>query len=571
MHGRGGAGHQRPPNAHSNRYMEVPHGDPFQNQSNQLLDRGNRLGLGPPPRNSNVRSVTYDAATPIARRGFGRSTSFSPDVPTAHASSSHEPGYMDTPTQAHRYYAMPRSYPVPPELPTAESKLDRLMNMVQTLMDDTHDLKQDNQELKERVAFLESNTANSATTSSRGITAQRGKTTRFKARSRRQITAHDSGDSDIDPALLDEGTIDIMSSDTGTTDLEPNSDADGDNFSPDERKALQKCVTQAFRRICNVSGKDWPDPDIPRVNSITGETYPTPFFDFDVTDARNQRLFREVGREVLNDLTNRNAWPPVFRSRPQSSASPPWDLDYLMELAKKSFRNLKVNWTRTHNYETGLKADVNARTHRHTQRRVLKSKQIRKVIKYFAAKYGVNLQFLLDITHEQYLSDEASGPEDAAIESPQAWKVHLASLADVSLDPRDLSKRSFLEVMIPPWRSDVYSDLIHQLEELWFSNLSVRAKAKITYIRVNTNRISPRLPNIAPYNFGFSKQWLRSSRTDREKRNLLTDWGKYPEPDNAGFPPLAQVEDDEMQVIFSESETSEASEGPRSSDGSNES
>lgn len=142
-------------------------------------------------RNSNLRSVTYDAATPIARRGLGRSTSFHPDVPAAHASLSREPGYMDTPTQAHRYYAIPRSYPMPQELPTAESKLDRLMSMVQMLMDDTHDLKQDNQELKERVAFLESNTPHSATTSSRGITARRGKTTRSKARSRRQITAHD--------------------------------------------------------------------------------------------------------------------------------------------------------------------------------------------------------------------------------------------------------------------------------------------------------------------------------------------------------------------------------------------
>jgi hypothetical protein len=39
----------------------------------------------------------------------------------------------------------------------------------------------------------------------------------------------------------------------------------------------------------------------------------------------------------------------------------------------------------------------------------------------------------------------------------------------------------------------------------------------------------------APYNFGFSEDWLKRNGKDREKRELLADWGKYSEPEDSGI------------------------------------
>jgi hypothetical protein len=150
---------------------------------------------------------------------------------------------------------------------------------------------------------------------SRSVAARRGRVTqsKIKAAGRQRRLASDSGDSDIDPTLLDPaaGAADESSVDTDTdvTDCEP---LDNVNLTPAERTAtqvrvtpssyvqfhvlieIQKYVTQAFRRYCHVSGKDWPDPSVIRTNPITHETYPAPYFDFDVTDARNDALFRKV-------------------------------------------------------------------------------------------------------------------------------------------------------------------------------------------------------------------------------------------------------------------------------------
>jgi hypothetical protein len=43
-------------------------------------------------------------------------------------------------------------------------------------------------------------------------------------------------------------------------------------------------------------GKEWPDPDIVRINPTTGVKYLTPFFEYDVTDSRNHDLCLTVAR-----------------------------------------------------------------------------------------------------------------------------------------------------------------------------------------------------------------------------------------------------------------------------------
>jgi hypothetical protein len=60
-----------------------------------------------------------------------------------------------------------------------------------------------------------------------------------------------------------------------------------------------------------------------------------------------------------------------------------------------------------------------------------------------------------EIVHEDFVSDEASGPEDKAIESPAAWKVRMAvQYGEKDVSPATLKDQSFLEVLECPLRSD---------------------------------------------------------------------------------------------------------------------
>jgi hypothetical protein len=60
-----------------------------------------------------------------------------------------------------------------------------------------------------------------------------------------------------------------------------------------------------------------------------------------------------------------------------------------------------------------------------------------------------------ELVHEELISDEASGPEDKAIESPAAWKVRMAvQYGEKDVSPAALKDQSFLEVLECPWRSD---------------------------------------------------------------------------------------------------------------------
>ncbi|KAJ7500007.1 hypothetical protein FB451DRAFT_1162407 [Mycena latifolia] len=134
---------------------------------------------------------------------------------------------------------------------------------------------------------------------------------------------------------------------------------------------------------------------------------------------------------------------------------------------------------------------------------------------------------LRDCVYPESLSEEVSGPEGESGETFEAWKVRMAATSEMSLESGALKTVHFLEDLIPAWRSDS----VH----LRFGGLSASQQQKITYHRVPTNRISPRISLYAPYNFGIKHGWLNSNRIDTEKRNLLTDWGKHPEPVGSGL------------------------------------
>ncbi|KAJ7460310.1 hypothetical protein FB451DRAFT_508224 [Mycena latifolia] len=69
-------------------------------------------------------------------------------------------------------------------------------------------------------------------------------------------------------------------------------------LSPAQKKMrleLKRYVGTTFRNVCGVGvTEDWPDPDVQRINEVTGEAYPTPNFAGGVTDAVNIRIFAAV-------------------------------------------------------------------------------------------------------------------------------------------------------------------------------------------------------------------------------------------------------------------------------------
>ncbi|KAJ7138687.1 hypothetical protein C8R43DRAFT_1131868 [Mycena crocata] len=488
MHRRGGLQHPGPPSSDPSRYMEVPAGDPFQQQNPPGVLRGQsaHIGFGPPPA---ARSAAL--ATPRANRdAVGGSMSLN----LAH--SYEDLALSNTPTQTNRYPGPNRAvhHLVPADNPSTNSQLERLVGMVQTLLQDnqelkqtTRELKEDNQELKERVASLESGAPGAARPSSRGFIARRGKATRPNARGRNpgRIGVDDSTDSDYEPA-----------NDTGGT--------DNIDLSPKERSSVQAFVTKEFRHHCHVGGNDWPDPTLIRTNPITHETYPTPFFQYEVSDLRNAQIICDVA--YMAELVLKDIWPTVLK-RSKSTQMPNWDQEFFVEMAKKSFRSLKRGWLREHNSETALRAQINARTHRRSQRR--KSEQLLKVLLRFAEEYHIDLQFLKDIVHPEYLSDEMSGPEDETREAKAAWKVRLAAEMGISLSPDVLERTQILEVLSPPWRTDIVG-------------CSPRDGPLLRVFTV------PRY--YAPYNFGFSQDWVKRNATNSEMRRMLKDWGNHSEP-----------------------------------------
>jgi hypothetical protein len=76
----------------------------------------------------------------------------------------------------------------------------------------------------------------------------------------------------------------------------------------------------------------------------------------------------------------------------------------------------------------------------------------------YAAKLRVPRSVVADLFTQELLSDEASGPEDEADETFEAWKVRMAAAAGhKNLTAVALKKEHFVEVLECPWRSDEVS------------------------------------------------------------------------------------------------------------------
>ncbi|KAJ6534241.1 hypothetical protein B0H19DRAFT_1323832 [Mycena capillaripes] len=450
--------------------------------------------------------------------------------------------------------------------------------MMQMLLNDTA-------ELKERVSSVETTLSELQSSSpARGIAAQRGgRITRSKRgalSSRRpqvpdesdvgasQSTATDvSMDSDIEPQSTDDDSVVL----------------DGIDVTKKEHRALQSYVSKTFRRVCNVPGRSWPDPDLVRMNTIINEIYPAPVFGVTVNDHQNKRLFHEVAHQAFVEL---------------------------QEMAKESFRSFTKKWKETQQIEAAINADVDRRNNRRLKRRQRKSQRLVKILNTFAAQYGLDPAFLADLTAgleisstelyhvrnhvssstlpamargnknsiEKFLAryrkesqglhvptlhvfssivqtmtvdidnDEwesrASGPEDDSGESKEAWKVRIAAAVNLSLHPDAQKELKILEILVPAWRSTGYSRLIHDMQRFCLDD--ALSDQELKYNRVPTDRLSDRIPRFAPYDFGISIQWWKENRYLPANKNVLKDWFKWAEPDTCG---LSFDRDDDGEIL----------------------
>ncbi|KAJ7360755.1 hypothetical protein DFH08DRAFT_951409 [Mycena albidolilacea] len=289
-----------------------------------------------------------------------------------------------------------------------------------------------------------------------------------------------------------------------------------------ELRLLQSFIMKVFQSVGDVSGSHWPDPLSVRTNELTDEVYPSPFFEFGITYTRNVSLCIQVAKQAMRDLKDRDAWPSSLKREPTEPE--PWDLLLLNELAKESFRNLKKLWRMQTNPNAAARAKISRQSEHQNKWCKAKAKNICKIVDTFGTARRLQPDFLHDISHEQNLSEEVSGPDENSGESHEAWKVRCAITVNVPTDATSLKKTKFLEVVSPAWHTPEYSKLFHDLEEVWFSGTNENNLQK--YICISLGCLSHRIPIYAPYNFGISDDWVVEKRRKPENKQLLDDWSQ---------------------------------------------
>ncbi|KAK6987669.1 hypothetical protein R3P38DRAFT_3291784 [Favolaschia claudopus] len=539
----------------------APHGDPFVESGlypypqppARNHEYGLGIGRGPPPTPRQTRSVSFES--PVAQRYDNRAapTYFDPAV---------------TPTPNRRGYAPPHApqnlqFGPGPGGPT-EQLMYTLLGKMDALLNDNRHLGGKVGELTERMTVLEQGAA--ASQAGRHALAQRGRAVAPAPSTRRstrrtmsqQRSADDSDDESLDPQLRAVAAHDGASSTTDSATESEYSDREEDSsdaselhganrdrpvvinddmLTKSEIKAARLRISLIFRQVCNVHGKEWPNPLELRFNPITKQQYPTPNFASDVLDAHNCDLFRMVGERAQRVLGDTAALPKSLK-RLKSLGPIVWDLDFTMECSKKTFRSFKKDWTKFNSIGGREQMAEREKRDRRMQRRVTKSEQLGKAVDALDEKLELDTGFLHDSIHPDYLSDEVSGP-DSDTEEPEMseqWKFRLATLAGLPNDPSSLKNANILEVLIPDWREDLYSDFLHSLARR--HKKKIRGGNSKQYHRVCAGRVSKRLPRYAPYNCGIKQDWLAENKQNPAFALQLTEWGKYEAPDGSTYAPL---------------------------------
>ncbi|KAJ7815368.1 hypothetical protein B0H14DRAFT_2847868 [Mycena olivaceomarginata] len=513
----------------------APQGDPFVNEAPSYpqaythfpVVRGRetpRIGRGPPPNPSHHgRSVSIDSPTVAQRHASGNPMFFDPAV---------------TPMPNRTGY--PAQHVHAPQNNT--QLLYTLLGKMDTVLDENRNLVSSVGELKQRVTMLEQGGYALQAGCRRG--PQRGRPVTRMPSTRRPVSQQSENDSDdfVDPVLRAVEALDGASETTTETEFSEDADntasiADGHNGGPvviddgtltrGERKATRLHISQIFRQVCNVFGKEWPAVSELRVNPITKRQYPTPNFNSDVLHPDNCALFRKVGLRAQVVLSDTAAWPKALKRLKTLKDPIVWDLDFTTECAKKSFRSYKKQWQAQATIEGREKAEEKEKRDRRTQRRVLKSEQIKKISDAVAEENDMDAMFICDSTHPEYLSDEMSGPDSDA-ETPEThenWKFCMATIAKLPKDPTSLKNTHFLEVL--------YTDFVHSLQRHYKKN--GKGGSAQQYHRVCAGRRSTRIPRYAPYNSGIKQDWFEDVKKNPDLALQVEDWGRYETPDGCEF------------------------------------
>ncbi|KAK7041289.1 hypothetical protein R3P38DRAFT_3453672 [Favolaschia claudopus] len=488
------------------------------------------------------------------------SSSLNTPVPpnrTYHHASSHNivnhynynSASLDTPTQSNAYQNHPHHQPQPipfalAQLPSAPSQMDQLMGMMAQLMNNQN-------QMLSRITALETTKPQR----SRGLPALRGRKATGRSKARKGAAPppsdadDDDGDQQLDPSLratsdtysADNDDTACSDDDTDADECNEEHDSPESNLRPAEVSALQRLTTKTARNVTGIQAHNWPDPSAIRINPETQQAYPTPLFVCDASHHRNQRVIQAVTDQVIHDLKTQSAWPKALQ-RPRDQPPPTWNRSTIRGFAVNSFNTLKRSWKDDQAHlQSGSEADNPRADDRRHKRRKRKSERLIKIAPAFAEKFGLDPDFVIDVLFEQYLSDELSGPDLDSQESKEAWKVRIASAIDFPLDPKSLASKHFLEVTVPCWRASRYSAFIREVEDFLELN-PIGDAAGLKYERVRTGRISDRLPNIAPYNFGISQSWFDAHRKLSDYRNRLRGWGEFAEPDDCGIEDWVPIE-----------------------------
>ncbi|KAJ7258647.1 hypothetical protein C8J57DRAFT_984726, partial [Mycena rebaudengoi] len=215
-----------------------------------------------------------------------------------------------------------------------------------------------------------------------------------------------------------------------------------------------------------------------------------------------------------------------------------WGFNDLIEMAKTSFRSCKVQWREQIDAAMAAREEITRRTNRYRTRRMTACNSYLKAVDAFAAKHKIDPASVRELLHEQYMSDEASGPEDDDETSKAVWKTKMGFKSRrVGRGDSDDEGVDYLQVLTPDWRADEMSEVLHEMVEMWFNALAPKEKKKIHYKRVRgTGRSSARIPDIAPYNFGINRAWFDTYKNDPHYGPLLANakWDTFKDPEGFG-------------------------------------
>ncbi|KAJ7838989.1 hypothetical protein B0H14DRAFT_2787960 [Mycena olivaceomarginata] len=351
------------------------------------------------------------------------------------------------------------------------------------LLDENRNLVSSVGELKQRVTMLEQ--GGYALQAGRRRGPQRGCPVTRMPSTRRPVSQQSENDSDdfIDPVLR----ATEFSEDADDT----ASIADGHNGGPvviddgtltrGERKATRLRISQIFRQVCNI-----------RVNPITKRQYPTPNFNSDVLHPDNCALLSKA------------AWPKALKRLKTLKDPIVWDLDFTTECAKKSFRSYKKQWQAQVTIEGREKAKEKEKRDRRTQRRVLKSEQIKKISDAVAEENDMDTMFICDSTHPSTSPTKCLAPTPTA-ETPEThenWKFRMATIAKLPKDP----------ALVSEWRAEAYTDFVHSLQRHYKKN--GKGGSAQQYHRV---------------------YWFEDVKKNPDLALQVEDWGRYETPDGCEF------------------------------------